>query len=107
MFIKKNRAMSRHSRQRRGVPKATIFNVMTLQRSEISFFFSTSRRYREETQLFEKKISKIKSTHFFRFCSLSNPDFDYPSYLSAAASISEPENITPCISYGLRENVHL
>ena len=62
---------------------------------------------KKKTQLFEKQISKVKSTPIFRFHSLSNPGFDYPSYLSAASLISEPENIMTHISYSFRENLHL
>ena len=42
-----------------------------------------------------------------RFRSLSNPGVVFPCYLFVTASISEPENITTHISYGLRENFPL
>ena len=121
---------SRRSRelncQCRDVPEAAIFNIVTLGSKVATFqrvtqirasIVATSQRRdvatqrhdvtEKKTQLFEKQISKVKSTPLFRFRFLSNPSFDYPSYLSAAASILEPENRTTRISYGLRENLRL
>ena len=76
---------------------------------ELRLHFFSQRRdvIEKKTQLFEKKFSKVKSTPLFRFHSLPNADFNFPSYLSIIALISKPENKTTRISNGLRENFHL